>query len=111
MRTDSGLPRCKRRESLRIGPRQLADFEAGRYNVPCNSMLLTEGSGLVRSVDCISQSCSPTKAREACTARWWAGATLPPSRQGVICISIETSSGTQSGDRSMPSGTVRSADS
>lgn len=68
----------------------LADFDAGKYNVLCNSMLLTEGWDCP-SVDCVIVL-RPTKVR-ACTARWWAVAPDLPPVKTISCCWI--SSGTR----------------
>ena len=49
----------------------LQDFDEGKYNVLCNSMLLTEGWDA--RVSTVLSSCGQRKAA-ACTARWSAGA-------------------------------------
>lgn len=63
----------------------LADFDAGTYNVLCNSMLLTEGW------DCpvwTALWCCALPRYAACTARWWGAAPACTKAKRICCFWI-----------------------
>ena len=62
----------------------LADFEAGRYNVLCNSMLLTEGWDCP-SVDCIVVL-RPTKVRSLYCQMVGRGTRLHPGKEHLLLL-------------------------
>ncbi len=62
----------------------LADFEAGRYNVLCNSMLLTEGWDCP-SVDCIVVL-RPTKVRSLYCQMVGRGTRLAPGKDHLLLL-------------------------
>lgn len=62
----------------------LADFEAGKYNVLCNSMLLTEGWDCP-SVDCIVVL-RPTKVRSLYTQMVGRGTRLSPGKDHLLLL-------------------------
>ena len=62
----------------------LADFEAGKYNVLCNSMLLTEGWDCP-SVDCIVVL-RPTKVRSLYTQMVGRGTRLHPGKDHLLLL-------------------------
>ena len=62
----------------------LSDFEAGRYNVLCNSMLLTEGWDCP-SVDCIVVL-RPTKVRSLYCQMVGRGTRLSPGKENLLLL-------------------------
>ena len=62
----------------------LADFEAGRYDVLCNSMLLTEGWDCP-SVDCIVVL-RPTKVRSLYSQMVGRGTRLAPEKENLLLL-------------------------
>lgn len=62
----------------------LQDFEAGRYNVLCNSMLLTEGWDCP-SVDCVIVL-RPTKVRSLYSQMVGRGTRLAPGKQDLLIL-------------------------
>lgn len=62
----------------------LADFEAGRYNVLCNSMLLTEGWDCP-SVDCVVVL-RPTKVRSLYSQMVGRGTRLSPGKTDLLLL-------------------------
>ena len=69
----------------------LADFEAGKYNVLCNSMLLTEGWDCP-SVDCIVVL-RPTKVRGLYCQMVGRGTRLSPGKDHLLLLDFLCSSG------------------
>ena len=62
----------------------LADFDAGKYNVLCNSMLLTEGWDCP-SVDCVVVL-RPTKVRSLYSQMVGRGTRLSPGKQDLLLL-------------------------
>lgn len=62
----------------------LADFEAGKYNVLCNSMLLTEGWDCP-SVDCVVVL-RPTKVRSLYSQMVGRGTRLSPGKKDLLLL-------------------------
>ena len=62
----------------------LADFEAGKYNVLCNSMLLTEGWDCP-SVDCVVVL-RPTKVRSLYSQMVGRGTRLHPGKKALLLL-------------------------
>ena len=62
----------------------LADFDAGKYNVLCNSMLLTEGWDCP-SVDCVVVL-RPTKVRSLYSQMVGRGTRLPPGKTDLLLL-------------------------
>ena len=62
----------------------LADFDAGKYNVLCNSMLLTEGWDCP-SVDCVVVL-RPTKVRSLYSQMVGRGTRLSPSKSDLLLL-------------------------
>ena len=62
----------------------LADFDAGKYNVLCNSMLLTEGWDCP-SVDCVVVL-RPTKVRSLYTQMVGRGTRLSPGKSDLLLL-------------------------
>ena len=62
----------------------LADFEAGKYNVLCNSMLLTEGWDCP-SVDCVVVL-RPTKVRSLYSQMVGRGTRLAPGKKDLLLL-------------------------
>ena len=60
----------------------LSDFDAGRYNVLCNSMLLTEGWDCP-TVDCIVVL-RPTKITQPLLVRWLGRGRLSPGKADLL---------------------------
>lgn len=61
----------------------LSDFETGKYNVLCNSMLLTEGWDCP-AVDCIVVL-RPTKVR-SCIVKWWSWYEAGTGKEELCCF-------------------------
>ena len=62
----------------------LADFDAGKYNVLCNSMLLTEGWDCP-SVDCVVVL-RPTKVRSLYSQMVGRGTRLSPGKSDLLLL-------------------------
>ncbi len=84
MLQDAGMKACEVNGNSADRAEVLADFEAGRYDVLCNSMLLTEGWDCP-SVDCIVVL-RPTKVRALYQQMVGRGMRLAPGKDHLLIL-------------------------
>ena len=84
MLQDEGMKACEVNGNSTDRAEVLADFEAGKYDVLCNSMLLTEGWDCP-SVDCIVVL-RPTKVRALYQQMVGRGMRLSPGKEDLLIL-------------------------